>query len=243
MKASFPILACFCAVAVAAAQPTQKPATSAPKLTGFPFQDETLHYTVNWPSGLALGEVNLSAHRTESGWSFGASVDAGVPAFAISDQLHSEANSNLCSGQLVRELSHAGRKTKEKTTFDLHNLSAHRETLVPAGGGTSDFSVSACPRDALSYFYFMRQEMGQGRVAPPDSAYSGAAYNVELRYKGERPITAGGQAAITDLVVVSIKGPKSDVTAEIYFARDAARTPLLIKIPLSMGTFSLELVR
>jgi hypothetical protein len=29
----------------------------------------------------------------------------------------------------------------------------------------------------------------------------------------------------------------------MYFARDAARTPLLFKVPLAMGTFSMELVR
>jgi hypothetical protein len=48
---------------------------------------------------------------------------------------------------------------------------------------------------------------------------------------------------VTDHVLVSIKGPKSDATAEIFFARDAARTPLLVKVPLSLGTVSVELVR
>jgi hypothetical protein len=29
----------------------------------------------------------------------------------------------------------------------------------------------------------------------------------------------------------------------MFFAGDAARTPLLIRVPLSVGTFSMELVR
>jgi hypothetical protein len=29
----------------------------------------------------------------------------------------------------------------------------------------------------------------------------------------------------------------------MFFARDAARTPLVIRVPLSVGTFSMELVR
>jgi hypothetical protein len=29
----------------------------------------------------------------------------------------------------------------------------------------------------------------------------------------------------------------------MFFARDAARTPLIIRVPLSLGTFSLELAR
>ena len=48
---------------------------------------------------------------------------------------------------------------------------------------------------------------------------------------------------MTDRVVVFGKGPKSDFTFEILFARDAARTPLSIKIPVTVGTLSLELVR
>jgi hypothetical protein len=29
----------------------------------------------------------------------------------------------------------------------------------------------------------------------------------------------------------------------MYFARDAARTPLLVKVPFALGKFSMELVR
>jgi hypothetical protein len=40
-----------------------------------------------------------------------------------------------------------------------------------------------------------------------------------------------------------VKGPASEFSFEIFYARDAARTPLLIKIPVSIGTVSLEMVR
>jgi hypothetical protein len=43
--------------------------------------------------------------------------------------------------------------------------------------------------------------------------------------------------------MVSVKGPKSDFTVEVFYARDAARTPLLIRIPQPVGTLSMELVR
>ena len=198
MKPFSLILAIFCAVPLLSGQAAQKPAPT-PKLTGFPFQNESLRYSVNWPSGLALGEVTLSARRVESGWVFDAAIDAGVPAFTIADQLHSQTTTDLCSTEFVRDLSHASRKTKERTSFDFHNLSAHRETLVPAGGGTSDFSIPSCPRDALAFFYFARQELGQGRVAPAASAYFGAAYNVELHYTGEMTIPVNGKPTVTDL--------------------------------------------
>jgi hypothetical protein len=42
---------------------------------------------------------------------------------------------------------------------------------------------------------------------------------------------------------VFVKGPASDYELEMYFERDAARTPLVIKAPLPVGNLSMELVR
>jgi hypothetical protein len=47
----------------------------------------------------------------------------------------------------------------------------------------------------------------------------------------------------TDKVTCTVKGPNSEVKFDMYFARDPARTPLVIKAPLAMGTFSMELIR
>ncbi len=228
------------------AQTAQKPeagAAAVPKLSGFPFQDESLHYSIKWPSGLSLGDVTMRASRTAAGWSFETAIDAGVPGFRIADRYRSAAGADLCSEELEREISHAGRKTREKTTFDQHNRTARRETLLPAGGGHSDFSLPECGRDALEFLYFARQELGQGRVAPAQQVFFGSAYSVALRYTGEAKITFGERQTITDRIEISVRGPKSDVTVEAYFARDAARTPLVVQLPLDAGTFSMELVR
>jgi hypothetical protein len=44
-------------------------------------------------------------------------------------------------------------------------------------------------------------------------------------------------------VLATLKGPASEITFEMFFARDAARTPLVIRVPLTLGTFSMELAR
>src|SRR5437667_3954168 len=54
--------------------------------TGFPFQDESLRYSINWPSGLSLGEASFSARHTAAGWSFDSTLSAGIPGFSISDK-------------------------------------------------------------------------------------------------------------------------------------------------------------
>jgi hypothetical protein len=211
--------------------------------SGFPFTNETLHYNVNWPSGLSLGEATFTAQRVKSGWSFEASASAGVPGFNLSDIYRSSSTPELCSLEFSRDITHGKKKTSEKTTFDLQKNSARRVTTLPKDGGITDFDTHTCARDALAFLYFARREMGQGRVAPPETIYLGAGYNVRMDYTGAMTITSGEKQVVTDHVNVSVKGPAANVVFEVFFARDAARTPLLVRVPLTMGTFALELVR
>jgi hypothetical protein len=218
-------------------------AATAHAQTGFPFRDESLHYNVNWPSGLGLGESVFRAGRTESGWDFSMTLNAAVPGFAVADTIKSSATAELCSVNLDRDLSHGGRKSGEKTAFDQQKGMAHRTTVLPAGGGASDFDIPSCARDALVFLYYTRRELGQGRVPPPQQVFFGGGYSVTMEYTGAMTIPVSEKQQVTDHLVVSVKGQKSDITFEVFFARDPARTPLLVKVPFSLGTFSMELAR
>jgi hypothetical protein len=211
--------------------------------TGFPFQDESLHYNVNWPSGLSLGEATFTAHHKAGAWDLAMTLDAGVPGFAVADKIRSSVTDDLCSLELERDISHGARKTREKTAFDQKKGEATRTTVFPLGGGTSTFTFTSCPRDAMAFLYFARRELGQGRVAPAQTVFFGSAYSVRMDYTGAQTITLNDKPSVTDHLVVNVKGPKSSFSFEMFFARDAARTPLLIRVPLSVGTFSMELVR
>ncbi len=211
--------------------------------SGFPFTGETLRYTINWPSGLSLGEAAFTAAKNDGGWNFDLAITAGVPGFSVADKFHSSATADLCSLEFTRETAHGSKKTREKTTFDAKKGSARRTTTLPEGGGSTDIDIGSCARDALTFVYFVRREMGQGRVAPPDHVLFGASYSVRLDYTGPMTITSGGKETVTDHVNASISGPKTGITVEIFFDRDPARTPLLIRIPLPVSNVSVELVR
>jgi hypothetical protein len=228
-------------VLIAAAPPLLM--SAADKLTGFPFQNETLHYSVNWPSGLSLGEATVTASHSDAGWNFGLALSVGIPGFPIADKYRSSATADLCTTELQRDLSHGNKKVVEKTTFDQTNGTAQRQTLTPAGGGKSDLSFHGCGRDALAFWFFARRELGQGRVPPPETVFFGSGYSARMDYTGALTVPVADKPTVTDHLVTHIKGPASDFSFEIFYARDAARTPLLIKIPVSVGTISLELVR
>jgi hypothetical protein len=114
---------------------------------------------------------------------------------------------------------------------------------VLAGGGKSEMDLPECARDALAFSYFARRELGQGRVPPPQKIYFGSEYSVRMDYTGAVTIPIAEKPTVTDHLVVSVKGPKSDFSFEVFYARDAARTPLVLKIPVALGTLSVELVR
>ncbi len=102
--------------------------------------------------------------------------------------------------------------------------------------------MPSCARDALTLLQFVRNELAQGRVPPRQPAILGAAYQVRLEYLGNEGVRLGEKQMDADRFRTSVKGPASDLTLEMFFARDAVRTPLLVKIPLPLATFTVELI-
>jgi hypothetical protein len=218
-----------------------QPAVVPSNVQGFPFTDETLNYAVNSPVGISLGKVQMSAHHeVGGGWALKFSLDASLPHFPMLDNFNTYADPNLCSIRFDRSSEHGSRKASEITYIDRGRSVAIRATRN--GGGLSEISVGLCPYDALSFLYHLRRELGQGKVPPNDTVLAGSLYRVSMVYAGEKVIVRDKQKVPTDQVNCAIRGPKSEVHLEILFARDAARTPLEVRCPFSLGTFSLELV-
>jgi hypothetical protein len=232
------LLISLCASLVLAAGPD-------PALTGFPFTNEALRYTIDAPSGVSLGEARAtSTRRSAAGggerWDFQLSLDASLPGFTLTDNYRADSSLDLCAVNFEKAFVHGARKSHEFTYFNSPQGTARRFT---DGGGRSDVPVSACAHDALTFLYFARRELGQGRVPPAENVLFGASYRVRLEYKDAQTVKVRDTAAEADRVLVSIKGPVSEFAFEMFFARDAARTPLVVRIPLALGTVSLELVR
>jgi Protein of unknown function (DUF3108) len=221
---------------------TAPTAPAAPAPTGFPYTSESLDYSVNWPTGLNLGEAHLRASKGSDRWEFEFSLDAAVPGFAISDHDRSEANTDLCSLELEKQTTHGQHTAHERTVFDYEHATATRTTLVE-GGGHTDVSISHCAHDGLDYIFYARRELSQGRLPQQETVLFGASYSVRMAYTGEQDVTVANKRHQADHVVLYLKGPTADSTVDIFFDRDPARTPLIVKAPFALGTFSMELAR
>lgn len=207
--------------------------------TGFPFADEDLTYSVNWPSGLNLGDGHMRARHQGENWYFELALNASVPGFEVADRYNSSATPDLCSLSFERTSSHGKRKAHEVETVAAGQVTRQTEN----GGGKSEFAAPGCLKDALTFLYFTRRELGQGRVPPAQQILYGPLYSTTLTYVGAPVIQIGGKPEQSDKLICTMTGPASTLKFEMYFARDAARTPLLITVPLSMGLFQMELVR
>lgn len=213
-----------------------------------PVSAESLRYSINWPSGLSLGEAALHSDliRQQEGskgpaeWDLGLDIDASIPGFAVKDRYHSTATPEFCTTAFEKSYQHGARKNEERVTIDLEKSIAIRQTLH--GGGTSQVAVPDCAREALTFLQFARRELTQGRIASQQPILFGATYRIRFEYSGAGPVMVGNQRTEADHLVGTLSGPSTNLTFEIFFAHDAARTPVLAKIPLSLGTFTVELV-
>ena len=114
---------------------------------------------------------------------------------------------------------------------------------MSADGGKSEVPAPGCARDALSFLYFLRHELSQGRLPPPQTVFFGAPYQLKLEYGGAQTIRVNDRRVEAERLRASLKGPASETSFELFFARDDVRTPLMIRVPFTPGVFSLELVR
>jgi uncharacterized protein DUF3108 len=212
-----------------------------------PFENEQLRFSINWPSGLSLGEATLRATHMKASADtpdrrhLEFEVEAAVPGFAVADKYSSDTSADFCSAEFKRLAKHGRKKTDDKTTFDQTAGTATRETAD--GGGKSDLKTSQCGKDALAFLYFVRRELSQGRIPQRQTVFFGGAYEVRVEFNGTQSIRVGEAQLEADRMTGSVKGAASDLTFEVFFLKDAARTPALVRVPLALGTFSMELIR
>ena len=80
-------------------------------------REETFNYEVKWPSGLGLGESQMTATRDGGNWILEFQIEASVPGFRVMDRYRSVVDEKFCTQEFSKEFEHGSRKGKEKTTF------------------------------------------------------------------------------------------------------------------------------
>lgn len=202
-------------------------------------REEQFRYEVKWPSGLGLGEAQMSATRDGGNWVLQFEIDASIPGFRVLDRYRSVVDEKFCSVEFQKEFEHGARKGKETTTF----AGGKGKRVTAGGGGTTAFDAPECARDALAYLFFTRDEVAKGRIPPAQKLFFGAGYDVRMRFAGTEPVKIAEAPLETDKLLVTITTANGKLELELFLARDEARTPAVVRVPFAMGNFSMEWVR
>jgi hypothetical protein len=223
--------------------PVAKKTPTPAKPAQFP-QRESLRYALNWENGLSLGDGQLTTTPAKAGdaegWEFTFQVQAAVPKFPVAEFARSIANANFCTVESEKNAVRGKRKTDEKTIFDQKLLKAVRQTT---NGGKSELSTSPCAKDGLTFLNFLRHELIQGRLPQAQTVYYGAPYEIGVQYIGTQKLKLGDGEAEAERIGISIKGPAARQSVEVFFLKDAVRTPARVRVVLPAGTISMDLAR
>jgi hypothetical protein len=157
----------------------------------------------------------------------------------VSDRFRSAASGSFCSAEFDKTTSHGSKKVHEKETFDPSTGTVTRGS----GSGQAEISANTCGKDALAFLYFVRQEMSQGRMPPRQTVFFGAPYEIRLDSAGTESVKIGNKPVDAEHVKASVDGPSSSISFDLFFLKDKARTLALVRVPLSLGTFSMELAK
>jgi hypothetical protein len=205
-------------------------------ITPLSLNAESLRYNIKWPSGLTLGEANLSTELTTRGTVTTLDLDASLPGFTVRDHYTSSTTAKLCTIQFERETQHGPKRANERIIVNAEGKIT-RETL---NGGTTDLPTTACPHDALSLLAALRRDPNQ----LSQTVLFASGYPVRFEKSGPQTITLNDKPTPTDKFICILTLPKTgDYRLELFFLKDAAHTPALIRAPFVLGTFTMELIR
>ncbi|MGQ9632726.1 MAG: DUF3108 domain-containing protein [Bryobacteraceae bacterium] len=208
--------------------------------------EEHLEYSVNYPSGLPLGTAGIESRQAplpdgRAGREFVFRLQAAVPGFEAEDRYRSLATAEYCSLEFEKDARHGMKVIRERMEFDPGGGMALRQDLASAT--QTKFETPPCAKDALTYLQYFRREMAAGRVPPPAVVYFGAAYQVRLEYMGRQRTRVGEESLDTERVQVTVKGPASEHSFQVFLALGSERTPVLFRVTLPQGLFLMELTQ
>lgn len=207
---------------------------------------ETLRFEVTWPSGLSLGEGEMTSTFDGAKHDMSFKVEAAVPGFAVVESATSVATPNFCSLEFNKSSERGKRKAEEQTIFDAGKLTAARKTLkigTAKSDGKSEMKIGSCPKDALTFLYFLRRELVAGRLPASQPVYYGGPYPVRVQYIGTQSVRSGAEMIEADKLTATIKNASGEFAVSLLFARDAKRTPISVTIPVAVGKFTVEFSR
>jgi len=211
-----------------------------------PAEGETLHYRIAWASGLDVGTATVQATpaQTNAGaggaWHAELTYDLGIPGKQFTANYQVTTTGEFCAVAINRRLRSGQLELAEQTSFDYGSGVARQQNLD--GSQTTEFPIPSCVRDAVGFFYWVRNSLREGRLPPPQRVHFGTDYVVTTAFVRAEKVQLSGKTLDADVLSFQLSGPDIKAMVQLSVARDAVRTPVHATVSLDWGTFLVTLV-
>ena len=157
-----------------------------------PVQDESLHYTMNWPSGLSLGEATLSARKSGDTLGFRSQRQCRRPGICRErrDSLvgHAEPLLHRTGARLQPRRQEDPREDHVRPE-GRNRRRAPRCCRTAARAGKSSFDIPSLRARCADVPVLRAARIGAGPRCPRSTVFFGSAYTVSMDYTGAQNIT------------------------------------------------------
>ncbi|OFW06747.1 MAG: hypothetical protein A3G20_05310 [Acidobacteria bacterium RIFCSPLOWO2_12_FULL_59_11] len=188
---------------------------------------------------MSLGEAFMEASPSGAETHFQVTVEINLPQYALRHSSSSVATGvGLCSLRFRQETGEGAKKWWEESgEFD----QAAHEAHWTRNGQTTTASIAACAQDPLTFLYYFRSRLAEGK--PPDSGtlFRGGDFNVRVRAAGAETVAFRGQQRAAEKYVVTFPSQNQELTIELWISTDAERVPVRIRVPSPLAVFTAEL--
>lgn len=203
---------------------------------------ERLIFNLLWPSGITLGEAVLEASGTDQGIRLEATVAADLPQYRIAYTFTSLIDEQLCSIRFSETLREGKNARETSFEFDQRNHLVRRTRA----GQTTESPIPACARDPLALLYHFRKQLAfnqlpVGTLEAVGAFHLGEDYSVRYEPITPETVKLGTKQWEGDRFLVTARGSDGDHSFEMWVRPDTSRTPVAIRVPFSLATFSAEL--
>jgi hypothetical protein len=200
-------------------------------------EGEKLVFEIFWPSGVSMGEATLEAKSIKDNLYFSAVAEVGLPQGRILYKYSSIASPDLCSREFRQSVERPGKFWEEITKFDADTGKA----TISRDGRSREVSAAKCSRDPLALLYYYRAQAAAGKKASSETLFLGAPLSLRIEAKGKEQIKIKQTERRGEHYKVAYPSAAGERSLELWLSDSPAQTPIAVRLPLPLATFSAEL--
>lgn len=204
----------------------------------FPWPDgEKLLAEILWPSGVSMGEATLEARSLQDRIHLTAHVEVALPQGRLLYRYSSTATAGLCSLEFRRSSQRSGKFWEEITRFDPETGMAS----VTRDGHTREAASGKCPRDPLTYLYYYRAQAAAGKRPTTETLFLNGALPLRIESNRRESVKVNRIERQGERYRITFPSAAGEGNVEIWLDGATRQTPIAVRLPLPLATFSAEL--